>query len=850
MSHYQQGQYSDNPGYGGNSYGNSYGNGGGGGGGYSDEPHGGYGDGGYGKSYGNGGGAGESYPMSSGNPNAAYSSEGVGGYQPKKKRNKWLWIGLPLLLLAIIIAAVLGGVLGSRSKNNDSGSSSNAAADATGSNANTGVPSGVTNVNSAAATATGANGDRYLAIATDSYYLPIYATGTATAGYSTPTVLSDAKAEGKWPDDPSPPQNSSIRANPRLAPDYKWNALTGGLIANNPYFKQWNETIVNNASSTLGDDPTPYTEDGGLTGSGVLDVAREIKLKVKNWAYAYRVTNETKYADRVWLELQTAAGNNTDVQFGADGTRWNPEHFLDVGEFCAAFAIGYDWLYDFWTDEQKDAIMWSIINLGLSFGHAALSGDSSASAYNWWAGSATGNAEVDGNWNCVINGGLTQAAIAIMGRDPTGIAQQTLDLAVPDAFNNCFQGALSDGTWAETPNYWYFGTTGAAEMVNALITAYGDDRGLSTSNPGFNLTSVYHMYVQGMTSLFDYGDHGPNKYSATANSLILFANVFDAPRYALYQRDHHDAAEPWSMFWYDPATDGTWWDGLALDKHFDDPEGQWATARSTWSDNSGTFWAMKASKLTGHQTHGDLDVGDFVIDAMGQRWAGELGSGQYLSTGYFSSEAQDSQRWLYYRKRTEGQNTLLINSENQNVGAEPTGNWGSSGTAQGPAPSLEIETGDTAYFWTDMTSAYNGTGGVKRGIRFLNGRKQILLQDDVTNSPTLEWRMHTNATVTTDAATATLKIGDDTLVAKILQGPSGAAFSTAQPVRASSDPAVPSGDENTDQSNDGVTVLTIDIPDGGSFSLQVLFTPQWGSGFTAVDTVNNVALDQWSLTSH
>lgn len=65
---------------------------------------------------------------------------------------------------------------------------------------------------------------------------------------------------------------------------------------------------MQNASDTLGDEPTPYVTDGGLDGSGVLDVAREIKLKVKNWAYAYKVTNETKYADRVWLELTVGIG--------------------------------------------------------------------------------------------------------------------------------------------------------------------------------------------------------------------------------------------------------------------------------------------------------------------------------------------------------------------------------------------------------------------------------------------------------------------------------------------------------------------------------------------------------------
>jgi len=60
---------------------------------------------------------------------------------------------------------------------------------------------------------------------------------------------------------------------------------------------------VNNASATINDDTVPYNIDGGLDGSGVLDVAREIKVRVKQWAYAYKVTNETRYADRVYREL-------------------------------------------------------------------------------------------------------------------------------------------------------------------------------------------------------------------------------------------------------------------------------------------------------------------------------------------------------------------------------------------------------------------------------------------------------------------------------------------------------------------------------------------------------------------
>ncbi len=381
-------------------------------------------------------------------------------------------------------------------------------------------------------------------------------------------------------------------------------------------------------------------------------------------------------------------------------------HFLDVAEFCNAFAIGYDWLYDAWTDQQRTNIRTSIVNLGLRLGLQALQGQGSN---NWWTGTTVGSAPIGGNWNCVINGGLTMAALAIISEDTTDVASQILALTVPNAKANCMTAVHDDGTWTETANYWYFGTTGLAEMSSALVTAYGDDQGLLQSNPAWNLTSLYHMHVQGMTSLFNYGDHGPNKFSTTANSLIYFANQFNEPRYALYQRDHYDASEPWSMFWYDPALSGAWWDGLPLDNYFANPKDEWAAMRSSWTNNDGNYIAMKSGNLQGHQTHGDLDIGDFVIDALGQRWAGELGSGQYLSTQYFLSEAQDADRWLYYRKRTEGQNTLVLDYQNQVVTANTTGTWGTTNDAQGPAPGWTAPSGSSAFFVTDMTEAYNGT---------------------------------------------------------------------------------------------------------------------------------------------
>lgn len=63
-----------------------------------------------------------------------------------------------------------------------------------------------------------------------------------------------------------------------------------------------------------------------------------------------------------------------------------------------------------------------------------------------------------------------------------------------------------------------------------------------------------------------------NKYTATANSLMFIGNQLDVPTYTLYQREREDAPDPLSMFWYNPETQGDWWNGLALDHSFDDRE--------------------------------------------------------------------------------------------------------------------------------------------------------------------------------------------------------------------------------------------------------------------------------------
>ena len=106
--------------------------------------------------------------------------------------------------------------------------------------------------------------------------------------------------------------------------------------------------------------------------------------------------------------------------------------------------------------------MWSILDLGIYWG---LQGYTNSSVYfAWWR--TPGNN--DGNWNCVCNSGLTMGALAILGDDPTGMAAQMINFTLPNAVSGCATAPRSDGSWTETANYWYFGTT-VASFRNANL---------------------------------------------------------------------------------------------------------------------------------------------------------------------------------------------------------------------------------------------------------------------------------------------------------------------------------------------------------------------------------------------
>ncbi|KAG8714255.1 hypothetical protein FRC11_009169, partial [Ceratobasidium sp. 423] len=111
---------------------------------------------------------------------------------------------------------------------------------------------------------------------------------------------------------------------------------------------------------------------------------------------------------------------------------------------------------------------------------------------------------------------------------------------------NCTLGPSSDGTWSKTPNSWYFGTTGHAEMAPALLTTTGSTYDLTV--PTYNLTGLYHMHIYGLVTKLNYANTGPNKFSTITNSMMFYGSYFNKPCYTLFQHECADSPEPWSMF--------------------------------------------------------------------------------------------------------------------------------------------------------------------------------------------------------------------------------------------------------------------------------------------------------------
>jgi hypothetical protein len=288
-----------------------------------------------------------------------------------------------------------------------------------------------------------------------------------------------------------------------------------------------------------------------------------------------------------------------------------------------------------------------------------------------------------------------------------------------------------------------------------LSSALGTDLGMGAA-AGLGDTGAYRQHVVGPTNTyFNYAD--AEEKVGDDPALFWLARAYRQPAYAVAGRVSARKPSARDLLWY--TADGSA-DDVArqpLDRRF--TGAQLAFFRSAWNDPNALYLAFKGGNNGGSHAH--LDLGTFVLDALGQRWALDLGRDGYSLPGYFGAK-----RWSYYRLRTEGHNTLTFGGMNQDEAAiAPLVAFGSAAGG--------------GFAVADLSAAYAvaGAARVRRGVMLFGQRRRVLIQDEITGSGPLApvWAMHTAAQVQVAGTRATLRLGSATLSARILS-PAGAEF--------------------------------------------------------------------------
>lgn len=603
-------------------------------------------------------------------------------------------------------------------------------------------------------------------------------------------------------------------AHPRLMADNTRFSLLRSQVASDDWSAKTYAGVVSTADALLAKPVLTYKKPDGIR---ILDTSREMVERAYTLGMAWQVTKDGKYAERLWKDLDAV------TRFGD----WNPDHFLDTAEMTHAVAIGYDWLYSYWSSGRRVQLSRAIVELGLKpafpvYDAAEGSNGPYAHGGNW--------ARNNNNWNVVINSGLTAGAIAVAQDDPA-----TSDKILAAAITSVQRGIgayANGGGFAEGLSYWDYATRYLVVMLQSLRSATGGDAGLS-SLPGLDITGLFPIYMSSPSGeRFNFGDS--ERGVSRGPVLAGLGNVYDNAsfRYAGIEEGRGGSSVQ-RLLWYEPGKTSASpaAAGLPMDRNF--PNAAVASFRSSWSDPNATFVGFRNGSLP-DASHQHLDAGTFNLDALGQNWATELGKDDYGLSGYFDEGASGT-RWDFYRLAAEGQNTLVINPYKPRP------------TTLATTPAARFESNLTSAFSVaDLSALYPGdVTSWKRGVKLFDGRQQVVVQDEIRSSKPVEalWSMHTAAAIqiASDGRSATLTSNGKQLLARIISQSATATFvdTAAAPLPTSPHPA-------QQDANSGVRKLAIQVSTKGNTTLAVQFTPLT-SGLSAPTSAGIVALDDWKL---
>lgn len=545
--------------------------------------------------------------------------------------------------------------------------------------------------------------------------------------------------------------------------------------------KLWFEQIKVQIDKNLDTPIIPYNIYDGLR------LKTSSSNKIIEFSFMYKVTGEERYAQRAWLELENICSKYPD---------WNPNHFLDTATLAYGAGVGYDWLYDYLTEEQRAIVKNSIVEKALE------------EAIKLYKGNETWTTN-EYNWNLVCNSGIAISALAIMEEDKD-ITTEALEYSLR-SLNYGLKWFSIDGSTVEGPSYWAYGTKYLVYLLSSLESSMNATYDI-LSYSGLKDTPGFPVYMTGKQGTFNYSD-STNSMGNGSELLLWFSDYFNKPELTWYHKYIYKKKKYISIYdilWYKPNMYKSSNPPKELDKYYTKPEV--VTMRSDWEDDFGTFVGFKGA--VNGSPHGDLDAGTFVYDSIGIRWVHDLGSENYNLPGYWNYK-EDGERATYYRKRAEGHNTIVISPDkapDQSVKCEA------------PIIYTELNKDNRAKAAVDLTPAYSKyANNIMRSIELANGRKDLIIYDDIDlKSPkTVYWQIHTQADceILENGKVVLLKQNNKEVYVKLVSDTSGKfEIRDAKPYPTSSNPI-------GQTPNEGFKKVVFKIPNAYKESLKIAMTP-------------------------
>ncbi|MBR5507837.1 MAG: discoidin domain-containing protein [Clostridia bacterium] len=473
-------------------------------------------------------------------------------------------------------------------------------------------------------------------------------------------------------------------------------------IETNDRKKAWFENLIAYCDARLEEPPLKYELRDGIR---LMYVSDDFMNWSISFSFAYKITGDKKYLDAAWKQIEAVAAFPD----------WNPIHHIDVGIMALGFGVSYDWLYHDLTAEQR-AIMERAVynNLYWIINEAQQSFDT-----------VYGDAGMKDNHNVYCNAGVIACIIAFMDVYPeVGSQLGANTMRLLERFLWLFAPL---GAYFEGPSYAsisiYYTVRLFAAMEPCMGTLYGLDKA-----EAFDLSADYIMNMQSDAASYGFanGDSGLkrcsgmlwiyNHYGIKGKKEAVADLVADSIGMNAVDALLHYNVEPESID-NDVSGLGIYYSGedLVLARNSFDPGQVYAGLKC-----GGTIHA-----------HSHLDSGSFIFDAMGTRWAHDLGADDY-------NLQYEWDTYEIFRRRPESHNTLIIN---------PDAGYGYELDGSAKFISYDIKP-KGVIAKTDLTELYGDkVTSAKRGFFFTDDRRSLVVRDEValTGKSDLYWLMCINS---------------------------------------------------------------------------------------------------------